>query len=180
MSFCDDSLTEHDLVAHFEYMTSLLKADRPAYVPVCATSSNDIPLKPIHYTANQSALQKGQLVLLDAGCEWGGYASDITRTFPVDGKFSSPQRDLYLCLLDVQNELLKLITEEQGYHLLGIHSKSATLLTQGLRNLGFKDISAAEVERRIYPHFVSHPVGIDLHDTPVIERNEKCVKVSYT
>jgi intermediate cleaving peptidase 55 len=70
------NLTENSLVSRFEYTTSSLGSPRPAYVPVCASGQNALT---IHYIANNQPLKSGDLVMLDAGCEYGGYASDITR-----------------------------------------------------------------------------------------------------
>ena len=70
------NLTENSLVSKFEYTTSSLGSPRPAYVPVCASGENALT---IHYIANNQPLKRGDLVMLDAGCEFGGYASDITR-----------------------------------------------------------------------------------------------------
>ncbi|KAK4055681.1 aminopeptidase [Microbotryomycetes sp. JL201] len=171
MRFCEPTSTsgktEASLVAHFEYQTALANSARPAYVPVCASGSSSLT---IHYISNQLQLQDGDLVVLDAGCEWGGYASDITRTFPVSGRFSSAQRDLYEALLRVHRECIKLCTENEGYSMEQLHRRSVDLMRAELTKLGF-DMRGGELERILYPHFLTHPLGIDLHDTPGFSRS---------
>ncbi|KAK4702394.1 hypothetical protein P7C70_g3829, partial [Phenoliferia sp. Uapishka_3] len=162
-------LLESSLVAHFEYQSALAGSPRLAYVPVCASGSSGLT---IHYTKNLLPLHSGDLVLLDAGCEYGGYASDITRTFPVSGSFSSPQRDLYEAVLRVEKECIKLCTEGGRWTLDGLHRKSCELMKGELGRLGFV-LRGSEMERLLYPHFVGHPVGIDLHDCSSWGRDEE-------
>ncbi|QRW01310.1 Metallopeptidase family M24 [Ceratobasidium sp. AG-Ba] len=104
---------------------------------------------------------------MDAGCEYNGYASDITRTFPVgpSGTFSSPQKELYAAVLQVQKRLIQLCTESAGESLNSLHSRSVQELATVLTEIGF-DLGAGERRMDIlYPHFLSHPIGIDLHET---------------
>lgn len=176
MRFCQPTsvpapipVTEHSLVSHFAYITSLHGAAREAYVPVCASGANTLS---IHYTANALPLVDGTTVLIDAGCEYGGYASDITRCFPVNGTFTSPQRDLYEAVLRVEKACIEMCTTERGYSLDDLHRKSIELTRVELRDLGFS-LRAGDLERTLYPHYLSHPLGVDLHDTPTFKRNEK-------
>lgn len=173
MRFCEPTAvsgrTESSLVSHFEYTTSLAGSDRPAYVPVCASGPSSLT---IHYISNRLPLKDGELVVLDAGCEWGGYASDITRTFPVSGQFSSAQRDLYQAVLNVQKACIELCTEEAGVSMERLHRKSVDVMRVELVRLGFQ-MRGGDLERTIYPHFLTHPLGIDLHDTPGFSRGEK-------
>lgn len=174
MRFCEptsssaNNITESSLVAHFEYHTALAGASRPAYVPVCASGASGLT---IHYTANNLPLHSGDLVNLDAGCEWGGYASDITRTFPVNGKFSTAQRELYEAVLRVQKECIKLCTAERGLSMDELHRTSVDIMRVELTDLGFH-LRGGDLERIIYPHFLTHPIGVDLHDTSGFRRNE--------
>lgn len=163
------SLTESSLVAHFEYMTSLAGSPRQAYVPVCASGPSALT---IHYTANNLPLHQQDLLLLDAGCEFGGYSSDITRTWPVSGKFSSAQADLYEAVLSVEKDCIKLCQGSLGMSLDELHSKSCGLMKEELIRLGFH-LRGGEMERILYPHFLSHPLGIDLHDTASFSRGDK-------
>lgn len=104
MRFSEQGKSESQLAAVFEYHCAMEGSERPAYVPVVASGANSLV---IHYINNTCQLQDGELVLIDAGCEYGQYASDITRTFPVSGKFTEPQRDLYQAVLNVQKECIK-------------------------------------------------------------------------
>ncbi|KAK4056602.1 aminopeptidase [Microbotryomycetes sp. JL221] len=177
MRFCESTATsgktEASLVAHFEYRTALANSPRPAYVPVCASGSSSLT---IHYISNQLPLNDGDLVVLDAGCEWGGYASDITRTFPVNGKFTSAQSDLYGALLNVHRDSIKFCTEEQGYSMERLHRKSVDLMRSELTRLGFELKGGGDLERTLYPHFLTHPLGVDLHDTPGFSRGQPIKK----
>lgn len=173
MRFCQPTstsgLTENSLVSHFEYITSLAGAARPAYVPVCASGLSSLT---IHYISNRLPLNEGDLVVLDAGCEFAGYASDITRTFPVSGKFSSPQKDLYEAVLRVQKACIELCSEESDVSMDRLHRKSVDVMRAELVDLGFQ-IKGGDLERTLYPHYLTHPLGIDLHDTPGHSRSEK-------
>ncbi|GAA5954869.1 hypothetical protein JCM21900_004971 [Sporobolomyces salmonicolor] len=173
MRFCGarsgHGLTEHSLVSHFEYNTSLAGSPRPAYVPVCGSGSHALT---IHYIENNRPLREGDLVLIDAGCEWGGYASDITRTFPVSGIFTTPQAHLYEAVLRVHRKCISLCTSSSNLSLDDLHRISVDLTRTELRDLGFQ-LRGGELERVLYPHFLSHPLGVDLHDTPSFMRDEK-------
>lgn len=162
-------ITESSLVSHFEYLTSLAGSPRLAYVPVCASGLSALTL---HYVSNQLPLYAEDLLLLDAGCEYGGYASDITRTFPISGSFTSPQKDLYEAVLRVEKACIKLCTEDHNMSLDDLHRKSCDLTRVELKDLGF-DLKGGEMERSLYPHYVGHPVGIDLHDCPGFGRHMK-------
>ncbi|CCM01030.1 uncharacterized protein FIBRA_03078 [Fibroporia radiculosa] len=170
MRFARPGLSEHALAAHFEYMCAREGAQRPAYVPVVASGPNAMV---IHYTANNHVIRDGELVLIDAGCEYNGYASDITRTFPATGHFTSSQAALYSALLATQKAVVKMCTAKAGLSISQLHRRSVDLLKTELRQIGF-DLDGMNGEARIselYPHSVGHPVGIDLHESSHFERN---------
>ncbi|XP_006459791.1 hypothetical protein AGABI2DRAFT_219147 [Agaricus bisporus var. bisporus H97] len=172
MLFSRPGLSESALAAHFEYLCALQGAQRPAYVPVVASGPNALI---IHYTDNNHLLQDGELTLMDAGCEYNGYASDITRTFPVSGKFTTAQAELYSAVLTVQRELITDCTEAGGYTLHELHRKSCSRLREELTKLGFNFESKndSDLERVLYPHFLSHPIGIDLHESFNMSRGNR-------
>ncbi|KAK4685533.1 intermediate cleaving peptidase 55, partial [Tremellales sp. Uapishka_1] len=172
MRFAEAGVSEGALAAHFEYHCALAGSERPAYVPVVASGANSLI---IHYTNNDCLLEKDDLVLIDAGGELSMYASDITRTFPVSGRFSDPQRDLYQAVLNAQKECVKRCTVEGGVTMNELHRTSCSLLTEELRQIGFK-LSIGDVERKLYPHFLSHHLGSDLHDCPSTDRNAVLVE----
>lgn len=159
--------SEWKLQSVFEASCALEGAQRPAYVPVVASGRNALT---IHYVQNDSLCGPTDLVCMDAGCELDGYVSDITRAFPVAGRFSGAQRDLYGAVLSVLKACTKLATESQGYTLSGLHRRSVEMLAAELRRLGFT-LPAGSLERDIYPHALSHWLGIDLHDTSTVDRN---------
>ncbi|KAF8966401.1 peptidase M24 [Flammula alnicola] len=168
MRFTQPGQTEAAVAAHFEYLCSLGGAQRLAYVPVVASGPNSLIL---HYTANNHIITPDELVLMDAGCEYNGYASDITRTYPACGTFSPPQRDLYSAVLSAQKELVKLCSAEAGYSLQELHRKSCTLLKQELNQIGFNLWTEGDLERVLYPHYLSHPIGVDLHESAHMDRS---------
>lgn len=169
MRFTRPGIPEAALAAHFEYLCSLSGSQRQAYVPVVASGPNALI---IHYTYNNQVVQDGEMVLMDAGCEYNGYASDITRTYPASGKFTEPQRDLYSAVLSAQKMLVSMCSESHGLSLYDLHRKSCELLRQELRQLGF-DLRSGDLERCLYPHFLSHPIGIDLHESSQVERSSQ-------
>ncbi|KAG8739552.1 hypothetical protein FRC10_005462 [Ceratobasidium sp. 414] len=164
MRFAQSAKSEAQLAAHFEYLCALQGAQRPAYVPVVATGANALI---IHYTNNDCLLKEGELVLMDAGCEFNGYASDITRTFPVgpSGSFSAPQKELYTAVLTVQKRLTSLCAENARESLNSLHAKSVEGLGKALTQIGFDLGTGNRRLDQLYPHFLSHPIGIDLHET---------------
>jgi intermediate cleaving peptidase 55 len=148
-------------------MCALSGSERPAYVPVVASGANSLI---IHYTTNNHVARSGEMLLIDAGCEYRGYASDITRSYPVNGRFTSPQRDLYSAVLSAQKILVSLCHESAGISLLELHSRSCDLLRKELKNIGI-DVSSWVLASALYPHFVGHPIGIDLHESAHFDRS---------
>lgn len=135
-----------------------------AYSPIVGAGANGCIL---HYIDNNAELEDGDLVLIDAGCELDNYASDITRTFPVNGRFSTPQAALYQLVLDVQEACIEAI--RPGVPWNDIHELSVRLLTEGLIRLGLlQGESDALIEegayRRFYMHRIGHWLGMDVHD----------------
>ncbi|TXT04717.1 uncharacterized protein COLE_07536 [Cutaneotrichosporon oleaginosum] len=165
MRFARAGGTEANLQATFEYHCALGGSERPAYVPVVASGANALV---IHYTRNDCVLGQDDMVLIDAGGEYHMYASDITRTFPVAGRFSPAQRDLYTAVLNVQKDLVARCKPGEA-NLNELHRESCVALGRELKQIGF-NLSPGDVERTLYPHFLSHHVGSDLHDCPSAER----------
>ncbi|KIK07614.1 hypothetical protein K443DRAFT_2165 [Laccaria amethystina LaAM-08-1] len=167
MRFTRPGMTESALAAHFEYICALSGSQRPAYVPVVASGANALI---IHYTANNHLIEDGELVLVDAGCEYNGYASDITRTYPSSGIFSEPQKDLYTAVLTAQKQMITLCHEGSSMSLYDLHRESSSLLRRELNQIGFNLGMEGDLERVLYPHFLSHPIGIDLHESTNFDR----------
>ncbi|WP_408594593.1 aminopeptidase P N-terminal domain-containing protein [Limnohabitans sp.] len=140
----------------------------PAYTSIVAAGANACVL---HYRADAAPVRAGELVLIDAGCELDGYASDITRTFPADGQFTGPQRDLYNLVLASQEAAVA--ATRAGARFTDPHEATVRVLAQGLLDLGLlhtnKHGNAQDViEKRayfpFYMHRTSHWLGMDVHD----------------
>ncbi|KAF9932149.1 hypothetical protein FBU30_008836 [Linnemannia zychae] len=167
LKFTNPKRSEHQVYARFDYECRMRGSQMMAYVPVVAGGSNALTM---HYVNNDQPLKDGDLLLMDAGGEYNGYASDITRTWPVNGKFTDAQKDLYNIVLHVNKECIKLCTEEHGLTLNQIHDVSMRLTKEGLSQLGIRPL-ANDVDRRLYPHHVGHYLGMDVHDTGDISRS---------
>ncbi|QIX01898.1 hypothetical protein AMS68_007415 [Peltaster fructicola] len=139
--------------------------DGEAYVPVVAGGQNGLS---IHYVRNDELLHDGQTVLVDAGGEYGGYITDITRTWPVSGRWTAPQKDLYSMVLRAQRQLVELCRETADMTLDRLHRRTEELLSQGLRDLGF-DLRGSALDK-LFPHHVGHYIGLDVHDAPGYQR----------
>src|SRR5215217_4144401 len=121
----------------------------------------------LHYVENNRPLRDGDLILIDAGAEYKGYAADITRTFPVNGKFTQAQRDVYDVVLDVQEQCIE--ATKTGNTVKGRHELSIELLTEGMKKLGLlkgktKDLIKKKSFMKYYMHGVGHYLGLDVHD----------------
>ncbi len=139
-------------------------AERPAYDSIVGSGPNATVL---HYRKNDRRLNDGDLLLIDAGCEFEYYASDVTRTFPVNGRFTAPQQALYEVVLAAQNACIEAV--KPGATMNGVHDIAVRVLTQGLLDLGLLKGSLDEVieeggYRDFYMHKTSHWLGMDVHD----------------
>ena len=108
-------------------------------------------------------LQDDKFVLVDGGGKYGGYIADITRTWPVNGKFSDAQQDLYTAVLTAQRNLIALCRTDADMNLDKLHSVAEIQLTENLKQIGF-DMSGKAIET-LFPHHVGHYIGMDVHDT---------------
>ena len=140
----------------------------PAYGSIVAAGANACVL---HYRADAAPIRDGELVLIDAGCELDGYASDITRTFPANGRFSGPQRALYELVLASQDAAVTATRE--GARFVEPHEATVRVLSQGLLDLGLldrdrvggvDDVVASRAYFRFYMHRTGHWLGMDVHD----------------
>lgn len=170
-------ISEHQIFAEVDYQCRMNGASMLAYPPVVASGQNSTT---IHYINNTQIVQAGEMVLLDAGCEYGGYSSDITRTWPIDGSFTEPQRVLYEIVLNVQNDLLKNLLNPGGITLDELFDTMCLKLGKYLQEIHLipQDKSGYELARAAYkfcPHHVSHYLGMDVHDTPLVSRSNKLV-----
>ncbi|MEW6165156.1 MAG: aminopeptidase P N-terminal domain-containing protein [Pseudomonadota bacterium] len=155
---------EYEVEAEFLHEFRRQGSQAPSYPPIVAGGANACVL---HYVDNNRELRYGELLLIDAGCEVDGYASDITRTFPVNGRFSGPQADIYDLVLDAQTAAIAAI--RPGATFLDPHDAAVRVLAQGMIDMKLLDGSldaAIETEgyKRFYMHRTSHWLGLDVHD----------------
>lgn len=163
---------ERTLASFLEHKFISGGCDKNAYVPVVASGANSLC---IHYTRNDDLMFEDEMVLVDASGSVGGYCSDISRTWPNNGKFSDVQRDIYQAVLNVQKQCIKLCKESNQYSLNDIHEKSLDFMQQEVKNLGFANVNRHVVER-LYPHYIGHNLGLDVHDIPECSRYEPLKK----
>ena len=154
----------------------------PAYGSIVATGANACVL---HYRAGDAELRDGDLVLIDAGCELDSYASDITRTFPANGKFSGPQKTLYEIVLEAQHAAI--LATGPGKRFIDGHEAAVRVLAQGMLDTGLlnkdkvgtlDDVIANDSYRQFYMHRTGHWLGMDVHDVgdyrdPAVSATEK-------
>ena len=136
----------------------------PAFLTIVAKGANATTL---HYTTNDCQIEDGDLVLIDAGCEYQYYCGDITRTFPANGKFTDPQRAIYQSVLDVQCEIIESI--RPGVSIGDPAQKAVEMLTEAMLALGLlvgekEKIIEEQEYRKFYMHRVGHMLGVEVHD----------------
>jgi Xaa-Pro aminopeptidase len=146
-------------------------AQAPAYTPIVASGAHACVL---HYIENDGVLADGELLLIDAGCELDGYASDITRTFPVNGRFSPPQRDIYELVLAAQSAAIAQV--KPGNRWIDPHDAAVRVLAQGFVDLGLLEgplehVLETESYKKFYMHRTGHWLGLDVHDAGEYKRS---------
>lgn len=164
MRICRPGMYEYQLEAEYLHVFAQNGARFPAYPSIVGGGQNACIL---HYTENSARLQDGDLVLIDAGCELDFYASDITRTFPVNGRFTSEQKVLYELVLSAQ--LAAIESVRPGAHWNEPHERAVRVLTEGLVDLGLlrgevEQLIKDEGYKKFYMHKTGHWIGMDVHD----------------
>jgi Xaa-Pro aminopeptidase len=157
-------MKEYEVEALIEAVFRKQGALGPSYTSIVGSGANATVL---HYITNQDTLKDGDLLLVDAGAEYKGYASDITRTFPINGKFSQAQREIYDLVLKTQVSCVDMV--RPGVRLEDLKTHSVQMLTEGMVELGLlKGDPAKLIEERkymqFYMHNLGHFLGIDVHD----------------
>ena len=155
---------EYEIEAELLHAFRTAGSQYPAYTSIVASGANACVL---HYVENNRRVEDGDLLLIDAGCELDGYASDITRTFPVNGRYRGAQRDVYQLVLDAQHAARAEI--RPGAHWNQPHEAAVKVLAQGMLDLGLlkgrlDDVLEKGDYRRFYMHRTGHWLGMDVHD----------------
>lgn len=163
MAFCRPGRYEYEIEAEFlhEFRRHGM---RPSYLPIVGSGPNACTL---HYSANGRQMLAGDLLLVDAGCEHDCYASDVTRTYPVDGRFRPAQREIYELVLEAHGAALG--ATRPGNHWNDPHDAAVRVIARGLKHLGLLEGSVASIirsgaYRRFFMHRTGHWLGMDVHD----------------
>ncbi|MFC4700247.1 Xaa-Pro aminopeptidase [Glaciecola siphonariae] len=178
MRFCQPGVWEYQLAAEIHHEFAMRGACAPAYSSIVGSGENACIL---HYTENSKAIEDGDLVLIDAGCELQGYAADITRTFPANGTFTEAQKALYELVLDAQlAALTKLVP---GSTIADAMQECVHVITHGLLRLGilkgtFSDLLEQEAWRPYFMHGLGHYLGLDVHDVGKYKQQGKDIPLS--
>lgn len=151
-------MKEYQIEAVGEYTFHRLGAEDIGYASICGSSENGCIL---HYEKNRRTVEEGDLILLDMGAEYHGYTADITRTIPVKGTFTEPQRQIYELVWEAQQAGFKACLP--GNDFKAPHRAALDVIEKGLLNLGI--ISEKAQVRKYFPHGTSHNLGLDVHDT---------------
>ncbi len=164
MQVCRPGMWEYQIEAELLHVFMRNGCRHTAYPPIVGGGANACIL---HYTDNNAQLQDGDLLLIDAGAELENYAADITRTFPVNGRFTEPQRLIYELVLEAQLAAIDKI--RPGNHWMDPHRAAVRVLTRGLRGLGLlrgdlRTLIKKEAYKRFFMHRTGHWLGMDVHD----------------
>lgn len=164
MEYCQPGLYEYELEGELHHEFARGGARYPAYLSIVGSGRNACTL---HYVENSGKMRDGDLVLVDAGCEYEYYAADVTRTFPVNGRFTRDQRALYGVVLKAHGAAIAQI--RAGNHWNQSHDASVRASTEGLVELGLlegdvDDLIESQAYRDFYMHKLGHWLGLDVHD----------------
>ncbi|XP_054270929.1 xaa-Pro aminopeptidase 3-like [Macrosteles quadrilineatus] len=171
IAFTQPGVTEHQLFAKMDYESRMKGADFLAYPPVVASGNN---ANTIHYIANTQVTQPGEMVLMDAGCSLSGYCSDLTRTWPVSGRFTQPQLVLYEIVQQTQQQLMSLCHPANSLdHLFNVmcHLLGQKLIEAGVFKKTANKDHPSRMAYELCPHHASHYLGMDVHDTGSVSRS---------
>ncbi|KAF9909726.1 hypothetical protein BX616_011073 [Lobosporangium transversale] len=155
---------EYQLEALFQYECARQGAKAQAYLPIVGTGVNGAYL---HYTRNDTQIKEGQLILIDAACEVDCYGSDVTRTFPVDGSFSSRQAAIYILVWEMQTTVIRSMSKGVKWSDMAILAQKIGI--RGLKHLGIlkgddQELFESNIIKVFYPHGLGHLLGLNVHD----------------
>jgi Xaa-Pro aminopeptidase len=171
-NFAKPGRYEYEVQAEIEYIFRMRGGMGPAYPSIVASGANSCIL---HYIENTRQMQDQDLLLIDAGCSYGYYNGDITRTFPVGGKFTTEQKILYELVLTAQEQAIAQVQPGNPYNLF--HDTAVRVLVEGLMDLGLlvgdiEEIIEEEKYKPFYMHRTGHWLGLDVHDAGVYKHGE--------
>lgn len=164
MEKCRPGMFEYQLEGEIHHEFNRHGARYPSYNTIVGSGENACIL---HYTENESQMRDGDLVLIDAGCEYQGYAGDITRTFPVNGKFTPAQRAIYDIVLESEVRAIEMFAP--GRSIREVNEEVVRIMLRGLIKLGIlhgdvDTLFAEQAHRQFFMHGLSHWLGMDVHD----------------
>jgi Xaa-Pro aminopeptidase len=164
MRFTQPGMNERQVQAGIEYVFMAMGSERVGYGSIVASGANATIL---HYVENNQILNAGDLLLIDAGAEYRHLTADITRTFPINGKFTPPQRAVYELVLDAERQVIEMCIPGLTYS--DMHDRTVEILSEGLVDIGLLPGTAQEVVekgwyRQFFFHGTGHWLGIDVHD----------------
>jgi Xaa-Pro aminopeptidase len=163
MRFCKPGRREYEVAAELRHEFMLAGADI-SYLPIVGGGANGCIL---HYHENADVLHDGELLLIDAGCELEGYASDVTRTFPINGRFTAAQRAVYEVVLEANRAAIEAVRPGHDWnrpHEVAVHELTAGMVRLGLLKGRVQSLIKAQAYRRFYMHRTGHWLGLDVHD----------------
>jgi Xaa-Pro aminopeptidase len=166
MMSVEPGMGEYELEAIYEYVFRKLGAEQNGYPCIVASGENSVIL---HYNTNRRKIKDGDLALADCAAEYHGYSSDVTRTYPANGKFSKAQREIYQIVLDAQKAAIAAI--QPGVAWQEVSKKADEVLMEGLFKLGIIKEKTRQALGKFYYHGLGHPVGLNVHDVgqPMLE-----------
>ncbi len=178
MAYSKPKMYEYEIEAIIEYRFRTLGAGGPAYPSIVGSGKNSTIL---HYTRNDKVIQRNDLILIDAGCEYSYYASDVTRTFPASKKFMPAQKAIYEIVLEAQLKAIEQIKPQKRF--IDSYNKAVYILVKGLKDLGLLKGSAEKIikkgeYKRFFMHKLSHWLGLDVHDAgPYTDEKGNSIKL---
>ena len=158
MKVLEPGMFEYEVEAHYDFATKLGGVQERAFQTIAASGFNATVL---HYHTNNTQAKDGDLILFDLGCAWNHYAADITRTFPVNGKFNERQKEIYNAVLDVEKTMIEAV--KPGVKMSELMEKARKMLADKCRELGLIGDNDDDVSN-YYFHGIGHPLGLDTHD----------------
>ena len=179
MAYTKPKMYEYELEAIIEYRFRTLGASGPAYPSIVGSGINSTIL---HYIKNDKIIQKNDLILIDAGCEYNYYASDVTRTFPANKKFTPEQKAVYEIVLEAQLKAIEQI--KPGKRFIDSHNKAVYILVKGLKELGLLKGSTEKIikkgeYKKFFMHKLGHWLGLDVHDAgPYTDKKGNPIKLA--